>query len=266
MHWLQSQAHFFYGADGQAERMLGMCSDRGSPAGHFRLLGSKAFYDSCRSGDLPPSALCPACGAAYCTTRFSDCLPSSTAYSARYSAAGPSGLRRRPTTRSSCTAPSPSCLPLFTGHVFLLDDDVKMRQLTFAIATANQDLLGRGHTTNWSDQYAEGEGGCQLLLPTNKQFVPGQCSQGHYLAAERALAEYDDESAVCLQRSDVCSLQPLLAFDDLELNGLALFKRSVALCHNRALMHENVAPALALDEAVALVPVKPFHCSLFFTH
>jgi len=70
----------------------------------------------------------------------------------------------------------------------------------------------------------------------------------------------------CLQRSDVCSLQPLLAFDDLELNGLALFKRSVALGQNRALMHENVAPVFALDEAVALVHVKPFHYSLFFAH
>ena len=61
-------------------------------------------------------------------------------------------------------------------------------------------------------------------------------------------------------------MQPLLAFDNIELNGLALCKRSVALGQNRALMHENVAPALALDEAVALVQVKPFHCSLFFAH
>ena len=70
----------------------------------------------------------------------------------------------------------------------------------------------------------------------------------------------------CLQRADACSLQPLLAFDDLELNGLALFERSVALGQNRALMHENVWAAFALDKAVALFSVKPLHCSLLFTH
>ena len=95
-------------------------SDRSSP-GLFRLFGSKAFYDSRCSGDLPPGALCPACRAAYCTTCLSYRFPSSTAYLARRSAADPPGLTSRPTTRSSCTAP---CLPLFTGHVFLLDDDV----------------------------------------------------------------------------------------------------------------------------------------------
>ena len=70
----------------------------------------------------------------------------------------------------------------------------------------------------------------------------------------------------CLHRADVCSLQPLLAFDDLELNGLALFERSVALGQNRALMHENIRAALTLDEAVALFRVKPFHRSLLFAH
>lgn len=70
----------------------------------------------------------------------------------------------------------------------------------------------------------------------------------------------------CLQRADVCSLQPLLAFDDLELNCLALFKRSVALGQNRALMHEDVRAAFTLDEAVALFRVKPFHGSLLFAH
>ena len=70
----------------------------------------------------------------------------------------------------------------------------------------------------------------------------------------------------CLHRADVCSLQPLLAFDDLELNGLALFERSVALGQNRALMHENIRAAFTLDEAVALFRVKPFHCSLLFAH
>lgn len=70
----------------------------------------------------------------------------------------------------------------------------------------------------------------------------------------------------CLQRADACSLQPLLAFDDLELNGLALFERSVALGHNRALMYENVWAAFTLDKAVALFSVKPLHCSLLFTH
>ena len=70
----------------------------------------------------------------------------------------------------------------------------------------------------------------------------------------------------CLHRADVCSLQPLLAFDDLELDRLALFERSVALRQNRALMHENILAALTLDEAVALFRVEPLHCSLFFTH
>ena len=70
----------------------------------------------------------------------------------------------------------------------------------------------------------------------------------------------------CLHRADVCSLQPLLAFDDLELNGLALFEHSVALGQNRALMHEDVRAAFTLDEAVALFRVKPFHCSLLFAH
>lgn len=70
----------------------------------------------------------------------------------------------------------------------------------------------------------------------------------------------------CLQRADACSLQPLLAFDDLELNGLALFERSVALGQNRALMYENVWAAFTLDKAVAFFSVKPLHCSLLFTH
>jgi hypothetical protein len=99
-------------------------SDRGSPTGHFWLFGSKAFYGSCCSGDLAPGSLCPACRAAYCSTRFSDRFPSRTAYLARRSAADPPGLTSRSTTRSFCTTLCPSCLPLFTGHVFLLDDDV----------------------------------------------------------------------------------------------------------------------------------------------
>jgi len=41
-------------------------------------------------------------------------------------------------------------------------------------------------------------------------------------------------------------LQPPLAFDDLELNCLALFKRSVAIGQNRALVHEDVWAAFTL--------------------
>src|SRR5215471_20252082 len=70
----------------------------------------------------------------------------------------------------------------------------------------------------------------------------------------------------CLHRADVCSLWPFLAFDDLELNGLALLEHSVAFGQNRALMHENIRAAFTLDKAVALFRVKPFHCSLLFTH
>ena len=70
----------------------------------------------------------------------------------------------------------------------------------------------------------------------------------------------------CLYRADVCSLQPLLALDDLELNSLTLFKRSVALGQNRTLMYEDVRAAFTLDEAVALFRVKPFHRSLLFAH
>jgi hypothetical protein len=126
---------------------------RGSLA-RLRLFGSKAFYDSCCSGDLPPGALCDATRAAYCTTRFSYRFPSSTAYLARYSAADPPGLTSRPTTRSSCTAPCPSCLPLFTGHVFLLDDDVEIPQLTAALPPRT-GLTKAGHTTNLAESYSE---------------------------------------------------------------------------------------------------------------
>ena len=59
---------------------------------------------------------------------------------------------------------------------------------------------------------------------------------------------------------------PHLAFDDLEPNCLALFKRSVAIGHNRALVHEDVWAAFTLDEALALFRVKPLHCSLLFAH
>ena len=67
-----------------------------------------------------------------------------------------------------------------------------------------------------------------------------------------------------LQRLYVGSLQALGATHDLELNGLALIERAIAVGLNRREMDENVLAALALDESKALAGVKPLHCSLFF--
>ena len=70
----------------------------------------------------------------------------------------------------------------------------------------------------------------------------------------------------CLHRRTFAACGPFSPLTTLELNCLALFKCSVALGQNRALMHENIRAAFTLDEAVALFRVKPFHCSLLFAH
>src|SRR5207248_8117812 len=65
-----------------------------------------------------------------------------------------------------------------------------------------------------------------------------------------------------LARLDVRSLQALVALHDLELDLLTLGQRLVAFPCNRREVDEDVLPALALDEAIALLVREPLDGAL----
>src|SRR5215475_1148696 len=67
-----------------------------------------------------------------------------------------------------------------------------------------------------------------------------------------------------LEGSDVRSLQALGTLGDLELNGLTLVQRLVAVGLDRGEVHEDIFPGLALNEAISLAGIEPLNCSLFF--
>ena len=62
--------------------------------------------------------------------------------------------------------------------------------------------------------------------------------------------------------NDVPRLEAFGAFEQIELNGLTLVERAVAVLLNRGEMNEDIFPRGALDETVSLRPVKPLDCSL----
>jgi len=65
-----------------------------------------------------------------------------------------------------------------------------------------------------------------------------------------------------LGANDVSRLKAFGAFEQIELNGLTLVERAVAVLLNRGEMNEDVFPRGALDETVSLRPVEPLYCSL----
>src|SRR5438270_8369098 len=67
-----------------------------------------------------------------------------------------------------------------------------------------------------------------------------------------------------LEAGDVCCLQALGTFSDLEFDSLPLVERSVPFSLNRGEVDEHVLTGLTLDESETLARVEPLNCSLFF--
>ena len=65
-----------------------------------------------------------------------------------------------------------------------------------------------------------------------------------------------------LGADDVARLKAFGAFEQIELHGLTLVQRAIAVLLNRGEMYENVLPRGALDKTISLRPVEPLHCSL----
>jgi hypothetical protein len=67
---------------------------------------------------------------------------------------------------------------------------------------------------------------------------------------------------IALGANDVARLEAFGAFQQIELHGLTLIERAVAVLLNRGEMYENVLSRGALDKSISLRPVKPLYCSL----
>jgi hypothetical protein len=67
-----------------------------------------------------------------------------------------------------------------------------------------------------------------------------------------------------LQGHDFLRLRALLTFRDDELHTLAFVQGAESFHHDGAVVHENVFAGIALDKAVALRTIEPFHGALFF--
>ena len=65
---------------------------------------------------------------------------------------------------------------------------------------------------------------------------------------------------------DVGGLWPFLSLGDLELYLIALLKTLIAFRGNRAVVHKNIGPIIASDEAVALGIVKPLNRTFHTFH
>ena len=79
-----------------------------------------AFDNFLGASDLPPNALYFAGSAANGATPLTESPPSLATNDASYAACGTTSFSRGATSGSSGPALSPSCLPLFRGHVSLL--------------------------------------------------------------------------------------------------------------------------------------------------
>ena len=58
---------------------------------------------------------------------------------------------------------------------------------------------------------------------------------------------------------DLIGLRTFCPLNDVELDLIALFEALVALALDRAVMNEDVRPAVAAEEAIALCVVEPLH-------
>ena len=58
---------------------------------------------------------------------------------------------------------------------------------------------------------------------------------------------------------DLIGLRTLCPLDDVELDLIALFEALIALALDRAVMNEDVRPAVAAEEAVTLCVVEPLY-------
>jgi len=61
---------------------------------------------------------------------------------------------------------------------------------------------------------------------------------------------------------DLVGLRSFSPLDDVKLNLIALFEALVTLALDGAVVNEDVCPAIAAEEAVALSVVKPFYGAL----
>ena len=63
----------------------------------------------------------------------------------------------------------------------------------------------------------------------------------------------------------VARLKAFGAFEQIELHGLTLVERAVAVLLNRGEMYKDILARGALDKAISLRPIEPLHCS-FLSH
>src|ERR1039457_6047185 len=66
----------------------------------------------------------------------------------------------------------------------------------------------------------------------------------------------------CRCAHDVARLKAFWAFEQVELDGLAIVQRAVAVLLDGREMHEHILAGGALDESVSLRPVEPLHSTL----
>jgi|HubBroStandDraft_2_1064218.scaffolds.fasta_scaffold1495175_1 hypothetical protein len=64
------------------------------------------------------------------------------------------------------------------------------------------------------------------------------------------------------EAGDLVGLGTLCSLDDIELHLIAFFQALVPLALDGAVVDEDVRPALAAEEAVALRVVEPLNCAL----
>ena len=68
-----------------------------------------------------------------------------------------------------------------------------------------------------------------------------------------------------LGADDVARLKAFGAFEQIELHGLTLVERAVAVLLNGGEMDENILSRGALDKTISLRPVEPLYCT-FLSH
>src|SRR5919197_4131379 len=127
------------------------------------------------------------------------------------------------------------------------------------------------------------KGGSDATRTTGELFDPGQLRaaatppsqrpESHDGAAARkrdglghtrvrpAVCRADSVVLLALQQPHVGGLGALRALRNVELDGLPLVKRAVAVGLDRAEMHEEVLASLGRDEPIALLGVEPLHGS-----
>lgn len=67
-----------------------------------------------------------------------------------------------------------------------------------------------------------------------------------------------------LHTRDVCCLQALGTFRDLEFHRLSFVERFVSISLNRGEVDKHVLTGLTLDESETFSRIEPLNCSLFF--